>query len=142
VFHKSRQSIIANISNDKVLVSHDLDSISFFKNKIIRNYMINANLKYMQVEPFKSFYKLNLNKVLVIDSSSIYNVKQFKPDYVLLTQSPKLNLERLINILQPKQIIADGSNYKSYIEHWEIICRAKKIPFHQTRKKGAFILEY
>ncbi|GAL69023.1 competence protein [Jejuia pallidilutea] len=61
---------------------------------------------------------------------------------MLLRQSPKINLNRLIDSLKPKQIIADGSNYKSYIEHWELICKKRKLPFHQTSKKGAFVLNY
>ena len=79
--------------------------------------------------------------LLVIDSLGTYNVKSFKPDYVLLTQSPKLNINRLIDSLKPKLIIADGSNYKSYIERWEATCTKRKLPFHQTSKKGAFILK-
>jgi competence protein ComEC len=38
-------------------------------------------------------------------------------------------------------IIADGSNYKSYQERWQQTCIAKKIPFHQTSKKGAYIFK-
>lgn len=58
------------------------------------------------------------------------------PKIILLTQSPKINLERLIQIHQPKQIIADGSNYKSYIKLWKATCEKQKIPFHATTEKG------
>ena len=51
-------------------------------------------------------------------------------------------LNRLIDSIKPKYIIADGSNYKSYIEYWENICKKRKLPFHQTSKNGAFIIDY
>ena len=52
-----------------------------------------------------------------------------------------INLERLIAMHQPNIIIADGSNYKSYVEKWEETCLKKKTPFHSTMQKGAFILK-
>jgi competence protein ComEC len=80
--------------------------------------------------------------LLIIDSLGIYNVKSFQPDYVLLRNSPKVNLNRMIDSINPKIIIADGSNYKSYIKRWEQTCLKRKLPFHQTGKKGAFVIEY
>jgi len=59
---------------------------------------------------------------------------------VLFTNSPKLNLNRLIDSLQPNQVIADGSNYKSYVDRWKRTCAERKIPFHNTSEQGAFIL--
>ncbi|MEO6348834.1 MAG: ComEC family competence protein, partial [Aquaticitalea sp.] len=64
------------------------------------------------------------------------------PDYVLLRNSPKINLKRLLDSLQPKLIIADGSNYKSYTQRWKMTCDKLKIPFHLTGEKGAFVLKY
>jgi len=78
----------------------------------------------------------------VIDSLGVYNIKSIKPEFVLLRQSPKINLNRLIDSLQPKYIIADGSNYKSYLERWDYICKKRKLPFHQTSKKGAFKIDF
>jgi competence protein ComEC len=60
---------------------------------------------------------------------------------VLLTNSPRINLNRLIDSLKPKYIIADASNYKSYAQRWKTTCMNKKIPFHSTYEKGAFVLK-
>jgi competence protein ComEC len=65
----------------------------------------------------------------------------FQPHFVLLRNSPKVNLNRIIDSLNPQQIIADASNYKSYVNRWKLTCRDKKIPFHYTNEKGAFIVE-
>jgi len=58
-----------------------------------------------------------------------------------LQYSPKINLERLIQVLKPSFIIADGSNYKSYANTWGIIAAKNQTPFYDTRKKGAFVIE-
>ncbi len=142
VFHKSRFSLIGNATDTKIIVSYDFDSITASENNIIKDYMVGNHIKSIQTDPIQSVYKLNKKILFVIDSLGVYNVKSFSPDYVLLRQSPKINLNRLIDSIKPKFIIADGSNYKSYIENWEAICRKRKLPFHQTSKKGSFIINY
>ncbi|MBQ0736251.1 ComEC/Rec2 family competence protein [Aquimarina celericrescens] len=106
------------------------------------NYLIqNQAMADSSVISLKNMYSYKNQMILVIDSSSIYLKKQLRPDIVLLIDSPKIHLDRMIDSLQPKQIIADGSNFKSYIDRWETSCKKRKIPFHRTDKKGAFILE-
>ncbi len=142
VFHKSRYTLLGNNSNNSLLVAHDFDSLTQLKNKIIKDFTIGNQIKTIEKDTLKSVYILNNKKLLVIDSLGVYNIKLFKPDYVLLRQSPKINLNRLIDSIKPKHVIADGSNYKSYIERWEAICKKRKLPFHQTSKKGAYIINY
>lgn len=142
VFHKSRFSLLGNTLNNKIVVASDFDSLTELNNSIIKDYMVGNNLKWITKKEIQSIYQLKDKKILIIDSLGIYNIKSFNPDYILLRQSPKINLNRLIDLLQPKQIIADGSNYKSYSERWETICYKRKTPFHSTNKKGAFIINY
>ena len=142
VFHKSRNSLIGNVSKNKMTIAHDFDSIAKSKNSIVKDYAIENNIKIIEEDTLRLFYKLNNKSLFIIDSKGVYNIKSFHPDYVLLRQSPKINLNRIIDSINPKCIIADGSNYKSYIEHWETICKKRKLPFHQTGKKGAFIINY
>ncbi|WP_111307995.1 ComEC/Rec2 family competence protein [Confluentibacter sediminis] len=142
VFNKNRFTLIGNVMFNTIDVNSDFDSLTFSKDKIITNYVIGNHIKNVQTDILKSVYTLNDKTLLVIDSLGIYNIKSFSPDYVLLRQSPQINLNRLIDSIKPKYIIADGSNYKSYIENWEAICQKRKLPFHQTSKKGAFIIDY
>ena len=65
-------------------------------------------------------------------------IENINPDIVILRQSPKINLERLIEINRPKLIVADASNYKTTILLWKSICIKKKIPFHATVEKGFY----
>lgn len=62
------------------------------------------------------------------------------PEIILLRDSPKVNLERLIENAKPKQIVADASNYPYLIEKWKTTAQKQKIPFHATAEKGAFII--
>jgi competence protein ComEC len=57
---------------------------------------------------------------------------------VVLQQSPKINLERMLKTLVPKQVVVDGSNYKSYVNRWKETAEKQKTPFHDTGKNGAF----
>lgn len=59
----------------------------------------------------------------------------------MLKYSPKINLARLIETINPSQIIADGSNYKSDVNRWENICLEGQISFYDTGRKGAFIIK-
>ena len=74
---------------------------------------------------------------MVIDSFGVYS-KQINPDIIILRQTPKINLERLIQVNQPKLIVADASNYNTTIQLWKSICIKKKIPFHATAEKGFY----
>ena len=76
-------------------------------------------------------------KILIIDSSNVY-LDDKKPDIIIITNSPKLNLERLFSKWKPEQVIVDGSNYKTYIKIWEATCKKEKIPFHNTNEKGFY----
>jgi competence protein ComEC len=72
-----------------------------------------------------------------MDSFGLYPINK-DLDFLLLTQSPKINLERLLDSIQPKMVLADGSNYRSYAIRWEKTCAQKEIPFHYTGEKGYF----
>ncbi|MGJ8592044.1 MAG: ComEC/Rec2 family competence protein [Aquaticitalea sp.] len=142
VFQKSKFTIIGIKDNEQLAVASNLDSINKEGDQIIKNYKVGTAVKTIKEADLQSVYNLKDKKLLVIDSLAVYNVKSFKPSYVLLRNSPKLNLNRLIDSLRPKLIIADGSNYKSYLLRWKATCKAQKIPFHQTSEKGAFVYKY
>tara|TARA_R110001583_G_scaffold50882_2_gene158784 strand:+ start:14168 stop:16207 length:2040 start_codon:yes stop_codon:yes gene_type:complete len=142
VFHKSRYSLLGNANKNKMMVTHNFDSITKTNDKIIQDFSVKNHIKSTLFDSLQSVYILGNKKLLIIDSLGIYDVKSFSPEYVLLRNSPKINLNRLIDSIHPVLIIADGSNYKSYVERWKTTSNKSKIPFHQTSEKGAFIIEY
>ncbi|WP_299250896.1 ComEC/Rec2 family competence protein [uncultured Lacinutrix sp.] len=139
IFHKSRLTVIGQKQQLKLEVFSDLDSLSQFHN--LKDYTIGNAITEVSTHKTPAFMQIKNNTLLIIDSLGVYNVKQQKPDHILLIQSPRINMSRLIDSLQPKQIIADGSNYKSYVARWRATCIKQKIPFHYTGEKGAFVID-
>ncbi|APZ44912.1 competence protein [Polaribacter reichenbachii] len=140
VFHKSRNSILGNRVGEQVEIHHDLDSINIQNLGLLSSYRIGENIHQTLNNDVSNIYQFKNEIILVVDSLGIYQLNDLKNPIVLLQQSPKINLERLIMQLKPKQIIADGSNYKSYVKRWQQTAENKKTPFHDTAKKGAYIL--
>jgi len=140
IFHKSRFSILGISQNNQLKLYHNLPEIA--SEKLITNYRVGHNIDIIEPNTLRNVYVFNEKKLLMVDSLGIYIVKTFNADFVLLRNSPKINLARLIDSLSPEIIISDGSNFKSYQERWAKTCDTKKIPFHQTDAKGAFIYTY
>ncbi|MEL0644144.1 ComEC/Rec2 family competence protein [Olleya sp. Ti.3.14] len=140
VFHKSRNTLLGKKHNNQLATFSTLKTAE--TNSIIRSYAVKNALQTSASKPVTNLYKLDNKHVLVVDSLSVFNVKGITIDYVVLTQSPKLNLERLIDSLKPKVIIADGNNYRSYVNRWEATCLKQKLPFYYTGKTGAYIINY
>lgn len=137
IFNKNRSTLIANRFGENVLFYGDTMAVS--TKYIVNNYGIGSgNLIANTENSVKDIYKIKDKKMLVLDSLGIYTIEDLKPKIVLLTQSPKINLQRLIQNLQPKTIIADASNYKSYVKFWRETCLKNNIKFHSTYQKGAY----
>src|SRR5690606_8293512 len=137
VFHKNRENLLGLHKNDTLRVS----DLNHRENNIVKNYKIENNVETIEFGNRKDIYFLKDNKLFIIDSLGIYNIKNLNPDYVFLMNSPKINLNRLIDSLKPRHIVADGSNYKSFLQLWEATCKKQKVPFHSTGEKGAFVME-
>lgn len=93
----------------------------------------------VSILPLENILLFKDTKILIVDSLSTYKISQ-KPDVIILTQGTRVNLERLIQMNQPKVIIADNSNSKYKVENWRVTCLKEKIPFHSTYEKGLYII--
>lgn len=140
VFHKSRYSVIGMRQIDSLTLHHNLEDAK--SEKLILNYTIGEDVNTINYDSIKDFYQVNSRMILVVDSLNICTTNTIKPNILLLRNSPKINLDRVIDSIQPEFIISDGSNYKTYQERWAKTCENKKIPFHQTSKKGSFAIKY
>lgn len=63
-----------------------------------------------------------------------------QPDILILSGSPKFNLDRWLEDHRPEIIVADATNFNTDAARWKSSCRKRKIPFHYTREKGLFSL--
>ncbi|MDG1037570.1 MAG: ComEC/Rec2 family competence protein [Polaribacter sp.] len=141
VFHKSRFSMIGKRIGERVLVQHNIDSVRFFKENSIKSYSIAESITEIKETNFKNIFSFSNKDILLIDSLGIYQISGLNAPIVVLQYSPKINMSRLIKKIEPSQIIADGSNYKSDAIRWENICLRNNVPFHYTGVKGAYVLK-
>ncbi len=135
VLHQAKNSILTHQKGNQ-LELFTTDSIS--AQKIATSFQIHEKIEKVNYHLIGNSYKINNQNLVLIDSSSIYDLPASNIDYLILTQSPKINLERLIDAIHPKHLIADGSNYSSYVKRWAKTCAKKKLPFHYTGEKGAY----
>ncbi|MCO5725705.1 ComEC/Rec2 family competence protein [Robiginitalea marina] len=91
--------------------------------------------------PLENHYRWGDQNVRVLDSMGVYSGREPSPRLLVLTGSPRVHLGRLLEALRPAQVVADGSNYHSYVRRWEQTCRLQGIPFHATAWSGAFVTE-
>ncbi len=141
VFNKSRYSMIGQKHNAQLLMHHNLGPLKQKSDNVIKNYIVGESIDTIISNSLQHIYQFKDKTILVIDSLGVYKGLSFRPNYILLRSSPKFNLERVIDSLSPELIIADASNYKSYVKRWKATCEHKKIPFHYTYEKGAFIID-
>ena len=142
IFHKNGTTVIAKVFNKAIYVANPHGTLQPTHETLIRDYAVSQHITTIKPDTLRAIYGIGTKTLLVVDSLAIYNLQNLRPDYVLLRQSPKLNLERLIKTLNPKVIIADGSNYKSSIAYWDAACKKGKIQFHATSKHGAFSIDF
>lgn len=141
IFNKSRNSLVGIKENNQLtLFKTDTVASEISVNYPIKSYKTGTAIKLYSEELLPKYFIFQEQSVLVLDSLGVYP-SDSEVAVILLTHSPRVNLERLIDSLQPKQIIADGSNYRSYVTRWRETCKQKKLPFHHTGTKGAFTLK-
>ncbi len=133
VFQKNRGSIIAEKRGD-LLIFHGN------KKEPIKDYLRERSIKNVKFEKFPSAVQFSGKRILIVDSMGIYKIPELSSEIVILKDSPKINLERLINSLKPQEIVADNSNSPWLVKKWRNTCKNEKIPFHYTGEKGAYIL--
>jgi competence protein ComEC len=141
VFNSKKETQIAERTGSKVVLSLN-DSISEQspQNIKLKSYLIANFSTVVSKSKLKNVAYFNGKKILIIDSTGVYP-KNCSPDILLLIQSPKINLERMLQNLQPKVVVADASNYKSLLTAWSVSSKKQKIPFHATAEKGFYIIK-
>ncbi|WP_299487627.1 ComEC/Rec2 family competence protein [uncultured Allomuricauda sp.] len=135
--HQHRNTSLLYQNGDTLLL-YTTDSIR--NTRAVKDFTISERISYVSNNPLNQSFFLNRKKLYIMDSLGIYPPTKHI-DFLLLIQSPKINLERLIDSIQPKVILADGSNYKSYILKWKQTCNNKEIPFHSTSEKGFYVFD-
>ncbi len=140
IFQKNRQTVIGYKHANELKLFRS-DTVLNLKNTYpIKGYRVANNIGIYSEEKLPQLFSYKQKNILILDSLGVYPTNEYI-EIVLLTLSPKVNLERLIDSLQPKLIIADGNNYRSYVRRWKKTCAEKKLLFYHTGKDGAFVFE-
>jgi competence protein ComEC len=138
VFNYKKNTIITErIGNAVTVYSNDSIRKNLNSNLVIQSYLVGNFCEVTGKKSLQNLMYFKHQKIVVIDSSCIYQ-KEIYPDILVIIQSPKLNMQRVIKTYKPKEIVVDGSNFKSYVRIWEATCRKEKIPFHYTNEKGFY----
>lgn len=134
----NEKSTLIGIKNQNSVIA--FTDIPENHNTTLNHYTRGTFSDSLRIFPMQNAISFQNKRILVIDSLGIYKTS-ILPEIIILTQNPKINLARLIQEIQPKEIIADKSNYKSTVKRWEATCRKEKIPFHAIAEKGFYRLK-
>ena len=137
VIFNNKQTLIGIKNGDQIQL---FSSDSINNHEIALDYSRGLHSNSSKCMPLQNVLSFHGKRILIVDTSSVYAIDE-KPDLVLLSQCPKLNLLRLIKTLHPKQIIADNSNSFYLVNQWKKTCEQEKIPFHATAEKGFYRLK-
>ncbi len=139
VFHKKGTTLITERIGNKLKV-YSNDSLFNYKNEnqILRPYMVANFCEITSTKRLSNLLFFNNKKILIINENTCYTKES--PDVLILVNSPKINLERLFITWKPKQVVVDGSNFKTYCTIWKATCKKLNIPFHDTSEIGFFKL--
>jgi competence protein ComEC len=141
IFHKSRNTVIGIKQADRLTVFSNLDETVIQSERMVKVYKTKANISQTDIHTLPDALNFWGKTIVIIDSLALYPVSQKGVDVLLLRNSPRLHPHRLIDSLKPKMIVADGSNYTTYVNHWRETAQKRKLPFHHTGKEGAFVLK-
>ena len=133
VYQQYKKSMISIQEGNKMTLFSS-DSVNF-SNKYIKKLITEKYIKNLEYKPLPNVLPLKEINFLIIDDK-FYVDNSFPADYLLLRNSPKIHLEKLLTQITPKLVIADGSNFYFSVEKWRKTCKEYQIPFHYTQEDG------
>lgn len=140
IYNSKKNTLISERTGKNIILfSSDTLSEKTTKTNAFNSYLVGNFSKLKSIHKVTNTFFFNGKRIFIIDSSGIYKDK-IEPDILLLTQSPKINMERLLQNIHPKIVIADASNSNSVVKNWKATCLKKNIPFHATNEKGFYKL--
>ncbi|RZS98964.1 ComEC/Rec2 family competence protein [Aquimarina brevivitae] len=138
VYNQYKNSIVAVKDKQQLHIYHR-DSLSVTQRDfLLKGYVTNRGILSTKFKKLSNVYKIQNKTIAVIDSSFVDALIPLDTDIILLSNSPQVNLNRVLTRIKPSIVIADASNYSSYIQRWTNSCSAFKVSFYDTRTNGAF----
>jgi competence protein ComEC len=140
VFNCKGASVITKRYGDQVTVYFSNNSPNNnYANLALNSYLVGNSCDLKAKDSLANLIYFKRKKILVIDREGKY-LSTVASDILLLVNNPKINMEKALQTIKPKLVVADGSNYKYYCKLWKATCKKQKIPFHNTAEKGFYKL--
>lgn len=140
-FQARNSSLILERNGREIAVFSNIgDSTAGATDRNVQSYLVANGTIIKSSENIPNLLFFNGKKIIVLDSSAIF-IPYLKPDIVLVTQSPKVNFDRVIGDYRPEIVIVDASNYKNVVANIRKTCLQQKIPFHAVAEKGFYRIE-
>ncbi len=143
VLHQSRGSAVAISNGEKSTLYTNLSTMDKNRREQSLDRLSGINIltpTVVSIDSLPPALKYKNHTLIVIGKDGTYVKTRSNSPIVLLSYSPKVNLDQLITRLQPRLIIADGSNYPSNVKRWETTCNSRGVPFKNTYDTGAISL--
>lgn len=140
VYNTKKSTLISKrFGSNITLFTNDTTGDKSSKNNAFNSYLVGNFSVLNKSQQIRNVLFFNGKKISIIDSTGVYENK-IQPDILILTQSPKINMDRILIEIRPKIIIADGTNTYAIQKKWKLSCEKKNIPFHATAEKGFYRL--
>jgi len=127
----TQKEIDYNIANYRMAIGQE-------NAEIINDRILETNHLFINGD----FMQIGEKTVAIVDEKTTLD---FRPknrlacDYLLLKNSPEIDIKSLQEFYAFEQIIFDGSNKKSAISDWEKSCAELDVDYHNTARMGAFV---
>lgn len=114
------------------------DSSETRHERLLQDYQMAAGKGYISQEILQNSYQWKDQHILIVDASGVIPETEKEVTHILLAQSPRIHLDRLLKTHPSAVIIADGSNFPSFVKRWRESCKRLKRPYHYTGYDGAY----
>lgn len=134
--------VVANQRRATVVYVKNGRKVTFIADSISRSfddYSVSRFAAQSTHQTFRHCEAFNGTRLFITDSARAAPPAAF--DVLVLRNNPRLNLDRILQRFRPKMVIADETNYPSWSKRWSETCQKQKIPFHDIREKGPYVLK-
>ncbi|MEZ4884419.1 MAG: ComEC/Rec2 family competence protein [Chitinophagales bacterium] len=165
VYHLPKQSAVEFIVGDESYIIgnesllQEKDNETFQYN--IAPHQLMSSIAALQIVPFPAFHNeastpnclffdppfiqfCNKKILLLNDSTSIPAdlEKKMKVDYLILSNNPRISLQKALDWLDFQQVIFDASNNYKQVSRWKSECELHGLKCHNVYEQGAFVVDF
>ncbi|MBL7778879.1 MAG: ComEC family competence protein [Chitinophagales bacterium] len=153
VYHVPRQSAIAFIEKSRCSTLFDEKLKSNYSAMLfhIKHHWWSCGVKHHTDTPafvdvlIGKWITFNGKSILLIDSPlpdwKNFPTQKLQADYVVLSHSPKLYINKLLNYVDTRLVIFDTSNKDWRVKYWKTDCEKLNLNYWNVADKGAFVAD-